>query len=176
MLLTTLLLGCDNPVGGAIGAPDGPTIDSGFHPGVQNPPAITSVSPNQGFFTTQIPVSIRGTGFQPGATVLIGASACLSVIVSSPTLISCTVPTHAIASVDVRVTNPDAQFATLRSGYAYINAVMSPSTAVTLGGGTSTGTGVRMNMTIGEPAQGARKSASGVSGIFGIQGSTYAPL
>jgi hypothetical protein len=64
-------------------------------------------------------VTITGTNFVTGATVTIGGSAATSVTVTNATTIAATTPAHAVGAVDVTVTNPDTQSATLTNGYTY---------------------------------------------------------
>ena len=52
-------------------------------------------------------ITIYGTGFQPGATVMIGDLECTSVEVLSDTSLTCDPPVGAIGSYDVVITNAD---------------------------------------------------------------------
>ena len=78
-----------------------------------DPPTVTSISPNNGPFSGGTSVSITGTNFVSGATVTFGGVAANSMNVVSTTSITATTPSHAAGSVDVTVTNPDGQSATL---------------------------------------------------------------
>lgn len=141
------------------------------------PPIIASVSPSQGAFSEQIPISISGKDFSAGVIAMIGTKACLQVSVESPTLIKCVAPPQAIGSVDVTVFSTNGQKGILTNGFSYISAVTPvPGTAVvTLGGGISKGTGITMQISIGEPASSTRASASGVSTVTGLKGNIYSP-
>src|SRR5690242_20536582 len=75
------------------------------------PPTITSVTPTGGFNAGGIPADIAGANFQPGATVLFGATPA-TVNSNSSTHLLVTVPAHAAGAVSVTVTNPDGQSAT----------------------------------------------------------------
>lgn len=65
-------------------------------------------------------IFIAGTGFGDGATVTVGGLAATSVTVLNANLISCVVPAHVDATVDVVVTNADGTANTIVSGYIYV--------------------------------------------------------
>jgi len=70
-------------------------------------------------------LTVTGTNFAQGATVLVGATSCGSVVVVSTTTITCIIPTAAAAgAVDVVVTNPDTQSATSAGGFTYVKHVI----------------------------------------------------
>src|SRR5262245_65245176 len=74
-------------------------------------PKVTAVSPNQGFNGSATPITITGSGFQPGATVVFNANASIgpATFVNSTTL-TATVPAGLLAiTYGVRVFNPDGQ-------------------------------------------------------------------
>jgi len=108
-------------------------------------PIVTSISPVSGFASGSTAVTITGTNFFAGATVLIGASACTGVTVVSPTSITCTTAAHPGGSADVRVTNVTSQSGTLSSGYNYDNppsiASVFPNAGQLAGGTAITITG-----------------------------------
>ncbi|NQW45430.1 MAG: IPT/TIG domain-containing protein, partial [Deltaproteobacteria bacterium] len=83
-------------------------------------PTVVSISPTSGSNTGGTRVTIRGTGFRTGATVLIGASACNSVS-NSATSLTCTTPlgTASATAVEVSVTNSDLQKGSKASAYTY---------------------------------------------------------
>jgi hypothetical protein len=84
------------------------------------PPVIASITPNLGPTSGGQSVTITGTGFVNGATVLIGGAACLGPTVGAGgTSLTCTTGAHAASTVDVEVKNPDNQMSTLPSGYTY---------------------------------------------------------
>ncbi|MDQ3171314.1 MAG: IPT/TIG domain-containing protein, partial [Acidobacteriota bacterium] len=74
-------------------------------PGSPSPIAITvtAVSPSTGSTFGGTPITITGTGFASGATVLIGGAPALEVVVVSPTSITAKTPPHASGVGDVRV-------------------------------------------------------------------------
>lgn len=85
------------------------------------PPSITSVAPAQGPNLGGTPITITGTGFRSGATVLVGGTACSQVHVLADTSLTCTTASKAgyCGPAAVVVQNPDAQQASLASGFAY---------------------------------------------------------
>mgnify|MGYP003959584871 CR=1 FL=1 len=97
-----------------------------------NPPApaptVASIDPAEGSITGGTEVTIAGTNFQDGATVTIGGSAAATSAVSA-TSITATVPAGAEGAVDVVVSNPDAQSATLAGGFTYLGVIEPTLTA-----------------------------------------------
>jgi hypothetical protein len=90
-------------------------------------PTVTSVNPNSGTTVGGTAVTISGTNFVSGATVSFGGMAATNVTVSSSMAIIATTPTHAAGAVNVTVTNPDAQSASLANGFTYTTASTLPS-------------------------------------------------
>ena len=89
--------------------------------GVPSPtPTVSGVSPNTGPTAGGTSVTITGTNFQTGATVRVGGVAATSVNVASGTQITAVTPAHAAGAVDVVVTNPDTQAATLTNSFTYV--------------------------------------------------------
>jgi hypothetical protein len=82
-------------------------------------PAPTGLTPSFGSIQGGTVVTIVGTGFQPGATVLVGGLPATGVTVVSSSTIRATTAAHAAGAVDAAVTNPDAQSGTLAAGYLY---------------------------------------------------------
>ena len=122
---------------------------------VSNPaPTVSGLSPATGSQAGGTVVTITGTGFLSGATVKFGGTAATNVSVTA-TSITATTPAHAVGKVDVVVTNPDSQSATLTQAFTYavpapaITSV-SPSTGPTSGGTfiTITGTGFQSGATV----------------------------
>lgn len=117
-------------------------------------PIISSISPTKGALAGGSTLTITGTGFVTGASVMVGAFACGAVNVVSSTSITCTLPANVASSVDVTVTNTDTQTYTLSSSYTYQPAptIISISpTAGALAGGTTltlTGTGFLAGATV----------------------------
>lgn len=82
-------------------------------------PTLSALSPPSGSVTGGSSVTLIGTGFVSGATVAFGGVAATTASVVSSTKMTVTVPGHASGPVDVIVTNPDMQAATLGSGYTF---------------------------------------------------------
>ena len=109
-------------------------------------PILTSVSPTSGPSTGGTPVTLTGQNFAPNATVTFGGTAATSVVVASATQITANTPPHTQGSVNVVVTNPDGQSATLANGFTFgapAPTIMSvsPTTGLTTGGTAVTLTG-----------------------------------
>jgi hypothetical protein len=145
------------------------TLPSGYSYG--NPaPTVSSIAPSSGPASGGTPVTITGTGFQTGATVSLGGTAATGVSVGSSTTITATTAAHAAGAVNVVVTNPDSQSATLPNGYSYGNPAptvssIAPSSGPASGGTpvTITGTGFQTGATVslgGTAATGVSVSSS----------------
>lgn len=88
------------------------------HVGPVAGPTIDSVSPVSGPTAGATPITINGSNFLPGAKLSIGGVAAPTTSVA-PTSIAAVTPPHAAGKVDVEVTNPDGQKATLTGGFTY---------------------------------------------------------
>lgn len=105
----------------------------------QNPPTVASVSPNGGSTGGGTSITITGTNFVNGATVLLGTDNC-PVTATTATTITCTTPAHVAGVVNVKVTNPDTQSSTLTNGFTFVEAPVVTSVsrnAGALAGGTT---------------------------------------
>jgi IPT/TIG domain-containing protein len=103
--------------------PDGQsgTLASAFlYSSTPPPPGITSVTPASGSTVGGTLLTIAGANFAAGASVTLGGTAATAVSVVSASSLTATAPAHAAGAVNVVVTNPDGQSATLASGYAYV--------------------------------------------------------
>lgn len=87
-------------------------------PTVAPQPTITLVTPNTGPAAGGTLIVINGTDFVDGATVDVGGNAATSVSFISAIEIRAITPAG-VGAEDVRVTNPDAQFATDTGGFTY---------------------------------------------------------
>lgn len=83
------------------------------------PPTVTAISPTSGPMSGGTAVSITGTNFMPGASVSFGGTAGTNVNETSSTSIQAITPKHSPGTVNVVVTNPDGQSATLTNGFTY---------------------------------------------------------
>jgi predicted extracellular nuclease len=101
--------------------PDGQhvTLTDGFEYFVPAP-VIAAISPNTGKVGAGTTVTITGTGFQTGATVLFGNQTARSIQVVNATTITAEAPPQPPGVVDVTVINPDGQNGTLPGGYTYV--------------------------------------------------------
>lgn len=95
--------------------------------------SLTSVVPNNGPTTGALGVRIFGTGFQPGAALLVDNLPVDSVVVSDR-LITATMPIHAAGSVDVVVTNSGGQSASMPGGFTFADFSLVPSADVVTAG------------------------------------------
>jgi uncharacterized repeat protein (TIGR01451 family) len=89
------------------------------------PPAltVTGASPSRGPIAGGTTVSLTGTNFASGATVTFGSASATGVTVNNSTSLTAVTPAHAVGAVDVVVTNPNTQSATLSAGYTYTGLV-----------------------------------------------------
>ncbi len=102
--------------------PPGKVIFDNFEVASNSAPTVTAISPTSGPTSGGTSVTITGTGFVTGATVTFGGTSATNVTVVSSTSITATTPAHAAGTVNVVVTNPDSQNATLSNGYTYSQA------------------------------------------------------
>jgi hypothetical protein len=97
----------------------GGNLTNGYVYASAPPPSVSSITPNSGPTAGGSSVTISGGAFVAGATVSIGGVAATNVNVSSSTTITATTAAHAAGTVNVVVTNPDAQSATLTNGFTF---------------------------------------------------------
>ena len=83
-------------------------------------PTVTSVSPNNGSTLGGTAVSITGTNFASGATVMFGSNAATNVVVVNSTTITAVTPVGTAGPVTVTVTNLGPQSGSLANGYTYV--------------------------------------------------------
>lgn len=98
-------------------------------------PVVTIVTPNTGIAAGGTAVTITGSNFKSGANVTFGGMAASDIVFVSSNQITCTTPAHIPETVDVRVTNPDAQFGVLLNGFTFFSTAAQISLPNT-GGGT----------------------------------------
>ncbi|MCL5289261.1 MAG: IPT/TIG domain-containing protein [Acidobacteria bacterium] len=93
------------------------------------PPTVTSILPINGSQNGGTTVTITGTGFQTGATVLFGVNSATGVVVNSATSITAISPPGTPgAAVGIRVTNPDTQSGVLPGAFAYLTSSVAIAT------------------------------------------------
>ncbi len=107
-------------------------------------PTVASVSPTSGSTAGGTPVTITGTNFAAGATVMVGTASATNVAVVSGTTITATTPAGSAGAVTVTVM-VSGQSASLTNGFTYVVAPtvssVSPNSGTTLGGTAVTITG-----------------------------------
>jgi hypothetical protein len=86
--------------------------------------SVTAIAPTHGFSGNA--VLTAGSGFMDGATVSIGGAA-TDVRVIDSTSISAKTPMSGSGTVDVIVTNPSGDSATLARAYAFHVLILTPS-------------------------------------------------
>jgi hypothetical protein len=86
--------------------------------GPEPAPSISTVTPASGRVPGGELVTISGSHFVVGATVSLGGAQAFATVQSAATIVAKT-GTHAPGLVDVVVTNPDGQVATLANGFTY---------------------------------------------------------
>jgi IPT/TIG domain-containing protein len=127
-------LGCgESPSSPTATPPVSPTPPPSAPPTVQAL-AVRSVSPTSGPTVGADPIRVSGTGFQPGAAVLIDGIPAEVRNVTGGITIQAKTPPHTVGTVDLAVTNPDGQTVRLEGGYTYgVFTVTAGATLVTTG-------------------------------------------
>ena len=95
--------------------------------GLLNSPTVVSVSPNAGPTAGDTAVTITGTNFASGATVMFGSTAATNVTFVSATTIDATSPQGTTGSVNVTVTLNGGQSGTLINGFTYQGSTSGPT-------------------------------------------------
>jgi hypothetical protein len=96
-------------------------------------PSIVTVMPAGGPDTGGTTVTISGTDFVSGATVLFGGIPATDVEWVSSGTIRAVTPPHQAGIVDVQMINPDTQSATASGSFTYISALASVPTLSSIG-------------------------------------------
>ena len=105
----------------------------------QNPaPALTSISPASGSVNGGTSVTLSGSNFLNGAAVTFGTIPSTFVVVVNSSTMTATTPAAAAGAVNVTVTNPDGQSATL---YSAVQPLANPGFESGASGWTFSGTG-----------------------------------
>jgi IPT/TIG domain len=101
---------------------------------------VSGASPAAGPTGGGTVVTITGKGFQAGATVAFGSSLSTAVTVASSTQINAMSPPESSGTVPITVTDPNAQSASLPSGFTYTSgpvvSSISPNSGPVMGGTT----------------------------------------
>lgn len=82
-------------------------------------PTATGITPSSGGVAGGEFLQIAGTGFLPGATVMIGGAYAYNLNVPSSTSITAYAPAHAVGVATVLVMNPDGQTVSVSGDYTY---------------------------------------------------------
>ena len=101
-------------------------------------PIITSITPNTDTILGGASVTLIGRNFLEGATVTFGEQEATDVLVASDMRITAKVPPDAAGTVDVTVTNPDGQAATLSGRFTFTH-LPPVITSITPDSGTISG-------------------------------------
>ena len=117
-------------------SPDGQTLHVAALDGVHEysyaptpPPVPTAATPFSGPTAGGTAFAIGGSGFQSGATVLVGAAAASGVLVMNASTITATTPPGTSGAADLVVLNADGQFETLRRAFVYDYEDVPPSSS-----------------------------------------------
>jgi len=119
--------------GTQVSTPSGPNADGdGFSvaygptapspPATQTTPTISSVSPSSGPAAGWQAVAIRGSGFEPGATVQFGANPAPRVFFDGPDELTALTPAGSDGAVTVTVSNPSARSGNEGSAFTYVSS------------------------------------------------------
>ena len=134
-------------------------------------PTVSSVAPNTGSTTGGTAVTITGTSFAAGATVMFGSAAASNVVVVSGTQITATTPAGSAGAVTVTVTNPGPQSGSLANGFTYVVvptvSSVSPNNGPAAGGTAVTITGT--NFAAGATVTFGGAAATNVAIVSGTQ-------
>jgi hypothetical protein len=102
---------------------------------------VSAIAPPSGLASGGTEVRISGSAFQEGATVTIGGTPAQDVVVvDSATLTAVTPASESLFPVDVTITNPDGEVATLDNSFTFVAspvdriALVNPDTGSTAGG------------------------------------------
>lgn len=98
-----------------------------IHRGATIPAAVRSVSPPAGFAPGGTKVVVTGSGFTAGATVRFGGIPATDVTVINASVLTATVPPHALGDVDVVVQLAGGTVATSARAFRYIEAPPPPT-------------------------------------------------
>lgn len=110
-----------------ISATDGVTVvyfgrpENPYPIAVVDAPVLNTLSPLNGTAAGGTAVTLAGSNFKAGATVLFGGSAATNVTVVSANQITATTPAHYPANTDVVVRNSDGRTSTLLGAFTFIS-------------------------------------------------------
>ncbi len=88
---------------------------------IEPAPVYSQISPQSATAAGGATVAVSGTGFQSGAVVTLGTTACTTTSFVNSTSLNCVVPANAtIGTVNVTVTNPDSQSVVGTAAFSYV--------------------------------------------------------
>ncbi len=102
-------------------------------------PTVTNVNPGAGPITGGTAITITGTNFVGTPTVTVGGSACTSVVLVSPTTITCVTPAHAAGQVEVIVTTTNGSNVTTGTANDFTYTTGPTVTSITPNTGPAAG-------------------------------------
>ena len=142
--------------------------------GTQPPPTVASVTPPGGSTDGGTTITIQGTNFVNGATVSVGGTVATGVTLVSSTTMTATTPAHAAGIVDVRVTNPDGQSATLSNAFTFSVPSTAPTVDRVAPGAGPIGGGTVVTLTGANYAAGATVTIGGTpaTGVIVVNSTT----
>lgn len=115
-------------------------------------PIITTISPNSGAMSGNYIIDINGENFQKNAKVTIGSTQLNLYSYVSANKVKVMVPASStVGTVDVTITNPDGQSATLSAGFTYEEAKITISKLIPGNGPLAGGTSVYVDGTNYDP-------------------------
>ena len=119
-----------------------PSAEVSYMPPVAVVPTLTSISPASGPSTGGTTITLAGTNFVSGATVLVNGVPATGVTFVSATQVRATTPAGSAGARTVQVTNPSGQSASLAGAFTYVGgpglSSVSPTSGPTAGGTTIT--------------------------------------
>ena len=122
-----------------------PSAEVSHTPPVAVVPMLTSISPTSGPSAGGTIITLTGTNFASGATVLVNGVAATGVTFVSATQVRATTPAGSAGARSVQIRNPSGQSASLAGAFTYVGgpglSSVSPTSGPTAGGTTVTLTG-----------------------------------
>ena len=130
-----------------LGSPNGSVLIPALASSTPPQPTITSITPTSGLTSGGTSVSITGTGFTSGATVMFGTVTATAVTVSSSTSLTAVSPAESAGTVQVTVTTAGGTSATSSADQFTYVAVPTVTSISPTSGPTSGGTSVTITGT-----------------------------
>jgi hypothetical protein len=131
-----------------------------------NAPTITSLNGSTAADTGGDPLTITGTNFVAGATVVFSngttSASAINCSVASATTLNCRTPAFPLGPVDITVTNVDGKSATLSGALTIAPANPQITKITVVSGNSSTNGGTKITITGSDFADGASVTVGGV--------------